>query len=354
MGGTARDIRDYPWQALERVGRRKTREVARARRVAAAAGVRTLTEASRALSELVGAEIEVVVRSLGRARRPNGAKEILLAVGDALTVGAALEPDGAAALLSRLLGRQVALAEPELALGSPLNGALAALGCEAARRLSSEPVRLATLPEGRPVELELTLLVDGRPYALALRVWASAVEPESAPNLALLADSALELRLVAALSWARPSELESLQVGDAWFPGEGWFLDRSLTGRAVLASETGERGVWVDLAPGGKVVLRQGTAALPLDTMATDGSTPTELADVALEAPVVVRVELASVSLSAREVASLKPGDVLESRRRVGEPVVLRVGGRAIAKGDLVDVEGELGVRIREILEPAP
>ena len=108
------------------------------------------------------------------------------------------------------------------------------------------------------------------------------------------------------------------------------------------------------MAPDGKVVLRQGTAALPHDTMASDGPSTTELADVALEAPVVVRVELASLSLSAREVATLKPGDVLESRRRVGEPVVLRVGGRAVAKGDLVDVEGELGVRIREILEPSP
>ncbi len=354
MGGRAREIRDYPWQALERVGRRKAREVARARRVAAAAGVGTLTEAGKALSELVGAEIEVVVRSMGRARRPNGAKEILLAVGDSLTLGAALEPDGAAALLSRLLGRQVALAEPELALGGALSGALSALGCEAARRLTSEPVRIATLPEGRPIELEVTLLVDGHPYALALRAWASLLEPEFPPNLGLLADARLELRLVVALSSARRAELENLQPGDAWFPGEGWFLDRTLAGRAVLASEAAERGVWVDLARDGKVVLRQGTAALPLDTMATDGPSASELAEVALEAPVVVRVELASVSLSAREVASLKPGDVLESQRRIGEPVVLRVGGRVIARGDLVDVEGELGVRIREILEPTP
>jgi type III secretion system YscQ/HrcQ family protein len=354
MGGRAREISDYPWQALERVGRRKNREISRARRVADAAGARTLTEAGQALSELVGAEIELLVRSIGRARRPIGAREVLLALGDSLTLGAALEPDGTVALLSRILGRQVTLAEPELALGEPLSGALAALGCEAARRLSTAPVRLTSLPEGKPVEIEVTLLVEGRPYALALRVWSTALEPESTPNFELLADAPLELRLVAALSCARRVELESLQVGDAWFPGTGWFVDRALAGRAVLASEGAERGVWVDLAPDGKVVLRQGTAALPHDTMASDGPSTTELAEVALEAPVVVRVELASLSLSAREVATLKPGDVLESRRRVGEPVVLRVGGRAVAKGDLVDVEGELGVRIREILEPSP
>lgn len=352
--GRARDIRDYPWHALERVERRSVRQAGRALRLAKAAGARTLPQVGAELSELVGAEVELFVRSVGRARRPVGAREMVVALGDSLTLGLALEPDGVVALLSRILGRQVSLAEPELGINEPLGGALAALACEAARRLSPEPVRLVDAPDSQPVELELTLLVDGRPYALAVRAWASLLEPELEPNLALLADTRLELTLVVALSCARREELESLQVGDAWFPGEGWFIGRDLTGRAVLASGASERGVWVDLAPNGEVVLRQGTAALPQDTMGTEPSSTNELGEVALEAPVVVRVELASLSLTARDVATLRPGDVLETGRRVGGPVLLRVGGRVVAKGELVDVEGELGVRIREIMEPAP
>jgi flagellar motor switch/type III secretory pathway protein FliN len=44
----------------------------------------------------------------------------------------------------------------------------------------------------------------------------------------------------------------------------------------------------------------------------------------------------------------VRQGDVLGLGRRIGEPVVLRVGGLAIARGDLVEIEGEVGVRVIE------
>jgi flagellar motor switch/type III secretory pathway protein FliN len=37
----------------------------------------------------------------------------------------------------------------------------------------------------------------------------------------------------------------------------------------------------------------------------------------------------------------------------LGEPVVLRVAGRAVARGELVDVEGTVGVRVREVFGPS-
>lgn len=74
------------------------------------------------------------------------------------------------------------------------------------------------------------------------------------------------------------------------------------------------------------------------------------LDDAVLDAPIVVRVELGAVSLTAREWAELRPGDVLEAGRRVGDHAILRVAGRAVAEGELVDVEGELGVRILRLL----
>jgi flagellar motor switch/type III secretory pathway protein FliN len=69
-----------------------------------------------------------------------------------------------------------------------------------------------------------------------------------------------------------------------------------------------------------------------------------------LESPVVVRVEVGAVTLSAREWAELGPGDVIETGRRIADPVVLRVAGREVARGELVNLEGELGVRIREVV----
>lgn len=81
----------------------------------------------------------------------------------------------------------------------------------------------------------------------------------------------------------------------------------------------------------------------------TEADAPT-LTEVVLDAAVVVRVELGEVGLTAREWARLAPGDVLETGLRVAEPVALRVAGRVVARGELVDVEGELGVRIRELV----
>jgi type III secretion protein Q len=55
-----------------------------------------------------------------------------------------------------------------------------------------------------------------------------------------------------------------------------------------------------------------------------------------------------AVTLSASEWALLGEGDVIALGRRVSEPVLLRIGGAEVARGELVDIEGELGVRIRE------
>ena len=67
------------------------------------------------------------------------------------------------------------------------------------------------------------------------------------------------------------------------------------------------------------------------------------------ETPLCVRLEVGALEMSAAEWAALRPGDVVQSGRRLDDPVILRAGGREIARGELVDVEGELGVRITQV-----
>jgi flagellar motor switch protein FliM len=64
------------------------------------------------------------------------------------------------------------------------------------------------------------------------------------------------------------------------------------------------------------------------------------------EIPMDVAIEMGRVKLSVAEVAALAPGQILELRRPVGSAVELVVGGRIVAHGDLIEIEGELGVRI--------
>lgn len=66
---------------------------------------------------------------------------------------------------------------------------------------------------------------------------------------------------------------------------------------------------------------------------------------------VSVTVRLGSTTITIGELLDLEPGSVLALERGVDEPVELLVGEQVIARGELVSVEGEMGVRITEIVE---
>ena len=67
----------------------------------------------------------------------------------------------------------------------------------------------------------------------------------------------------------------------------------------------------------------------------------------ASDTPIELQVEVARFSLTLEELQRLRAGDVLVTGQRIGERVILRVSGRSFAEGELVDVEGEIGVRLQ-------
>jgi flagellar motor switch protein FliM len=69
------------------------------------------------------------------------------------------------------------------------------------------------------------------------------------------------------------------------------------------------------------------------------------------ELPVEVVCELGRVTMSGRELVELCPGVVIPVGRPLAGPVDLSVGGRLVARGELVDVEGEIGVRVTQMLD---
>lgn len=77
----------------------------------------------------------------------------------------------------------------------------------------------------------------------------------------------------------------------------------------------------------------------------TTTATHPHLADIEID----VSIELARLSLPLSEVAGLSPGVVVTTGRLLGERVAIRAGERVLAWGELVDVEGEVGVRVTEI-----
>lgn len=68
------------------------------------------------------------------------------------------------------------------------------------------------------------------------------------------------------------------------------------------------------------------------------------------DVPVTLIVELGRVNLTLRRLADLKPGDVVTLGRHSREPVELTSGGRLVARGELVQIDTELGVRVTHVL----
>jgi flagellar motor switch protein FliN len=75
--------------------------------------------------------------------------------------------------------------------------------------------------------------------------------------------------------------------------------------------------------------------------------------DLLMDVPLEVTVELGRTHRQVREVLELGPGSVIELEKLAGEPVDIQINGRLIAKGEVVVVEENFGVRITDIVSPS-
>lgn len=67
-----------------------------------------------------------------------------------------------------------------------------------------------------------------------------------------------------------------------------------------------------------------------------------------------VTVELGRTRMSVRDLLALTPGTVLELDRAAGSPADLLVNGRLIARGEVVVVDEDFGLRVTEIVDDSP
>ena len=72
-----------------------------------------------------------------------------------------------------------------------------------------------------------------------------------------------------------------------------------------------------------------------------------------LDVPLQVTVELGRTQLRIRNVLELVPGSIVELDKLAGEPVDVLVNGKQIARGEVVVIDEEFGVRITDVASPA-
>lgn len=73
--------------------------------------------------------------------------------------------------------------------------------------------------------------------------------------------------------------------------------------------------------------------------------------DAVLDVPVKVQAVLGRARMPIAELVSMRPGYVVELDRRVGEAIDILVNNRLIARGEIVMIDGSLGVTLTEIVK---
>ncbi|HZY02981.1 MAG TPA: FliM/FliN family flagellar motor switch protein [Anaeromyxobacteraceae bacterium] len=316
---------------------RLTRGYAELTAGAAAAGAAAAAAVSAALEKRLGMPVSVSGRPLpGADAGPAGARLALDL--SALPGQAILEVD--ASLVARLVDRlaggpgEAPVAAAPTPIESSVLELLALLALDAAaadeavaRVLSPRLARGGAVPES-PLAVALELDLGGLrgrgrlllPHAAVRALAGPPAVPETLATLAVPASLRSGSSAVAA------EELALLSPGDA----------------LLLDAAPSERGHLV--LPGGFRL------SGPLDE---EGFHVEEMAmtEHAAAAPVTIEVELARVTLTLGQLARLAPGAALPLHLDRRGLVTLRAGERCLARGELVDVEGAVGVRITAVGE---
>jgi type III secretion protein Q len=142
-----------------------------------------------------------------------------------------------------------------------------------------------------------------------------------------------------------PRELAALEPGDVVVPDRTRLArgEHGFYGGASLHA-LGQRGgaaarCWIEQRALRIEAIEHGEHAM------NDETDPEALVK---DAPIELCVELARFTVRLEEVLGLRVGEVWSTGCAIGERVVLTANGRAIARGELVDIDGDIGVRILE------
>jgi type III secretion system YscQ/HrcQ family protein len=380
---------DGPFGELPRLSSRQARLESRLARLETGEGFRP---ALGWLSEALGAEVkvgraEVAWRAAGLRRAGLVAQLPWPRLGTRIAVG--LETPIAHAIVDRLLGFDRLSAESRLPLSPVEWGILTYAVAETASRLLAsgrgplgswdlsldrvgpDPFEVAGL--GRVVTIRWPLrlgTIDG-----SVRLWLSEAlverwllaEPPVRPEEASAArfSNLTSAWRAEAGTIALPRGLKTLRLGGVLplidsrlrgtpiSPSGPVELTLSLAGHGGLCRISAEA---VPLSGGGRLTVieplrheptpREGLAMTASGSPASPEPSPSP---APTDVPVTLVVELGRVNLSLGRLADLRPGDVVELGRHSREPIELTSGGRLVARGELVQIDTELGVRVTQV-----
>ena len=88
----------------------------------------------------------------------------------------------------------------------------------------------------------------------------------------------------------------------------------------------------------------------PRGTVTRPAAGNEESLEILMDIPLQISVELGRVKMVVKDVVELGSGSIIEIDKAAGEPVDVLVNGKVVARGEVVVIEDNFGVRITEIL----
>lgn len=88
------------------------------------------------------------------------------------------------------------------------------------------------------------------------------------------------------------------------------------------------------------------------DSKAQDPSSYQEILDEVrhyLDVPMTIKVQLAQRRLTIREILQLRTNSIVELPKSAGENVDVFINGRLVAFGEVLDMEGDVGIRLTDL-----
>ncbi|MBX3110796.1 MAG: flagellar motor switch protein FliN [Fimbriimonadaceae bacterium] len=134
---------------------------------------------------------------------------------------------------------------------------------------------------------------------------------------------------------------------DVTISGEGvettamWLVDMSTARHITNTPENGEEELAVSVLGAQTAEAGVSGPALSVDDSALE---------MIMDIPLEISVELGRMRMLVKDVVELGSGSIVQIDKAAGEPVDVLVNGRLVARGEVVVIEDNFGVRITEIL----
>jgi flagellar motor switch protein FliN/FliY len=204
-----------------------------------------------------------------------------------------------------------------------------------------------------------------------LRLGQAFMSEPAAPDSPLTADhreSVVELLrqvsgIVASAAKSRWGEvqlhIEAVAAAPSWPAAETWRLEAGVETPPSMVLEFGLSAALMAELRAEKPEPAKGAAdknkiestpsSLPASPDPASEDSRTDTLDLLMDVRLAVSMRFGSRRLLLREVLDLSPGAVVELDRRIQEPVDLLLDGRLVARGEVVVIDGNYGLRVSEV-----